>query len=151
MPKLDKKTAAAVEENEGSGFEPIPDGRYELQLRDVTVAEGPQGPYWKWEFEIPDDAPDYQGRRFWVNTSLSERAQWKLKETFDAFEVPADTDTDELIGQRVIGYVSVGTINSGQRKGQKSNNVDNLYPLSEGLEEEDLGDALGGDDSDPPW
>lgn len=130
MPKLNSKVAKKVEQQESSGgYEPIPPGPYTLRLRSVDVKEGAKGPYWVWEFEIPEGAEEYAGRRFWMNTSLSEAALWKLKEVFAAFGESPDTDTDELCGERVTGYIVQRTIQAGERKGELANQIDRVVPF----------------------
>lgn len=133
MPKLNADTAKKVEQAEDS-FKPVPDGVYILELReDVEVADGPKGPYWKWSFEIPEAHEgkdlEHAGRRFWTNTSLSADAFWKLKETFAAFGVSPDTDTEDLVKKRVKAVIITGTIQSGPKKGQERNEIDKLLPL----------------------
>lgn len=131
MPKLNTATAAAVDSAE-DGFKPIEEGVYVLQLmEDVEVAEGKKGPYWKWTFVVPADAERYAGRKFFTNTSLSEAAFFKLKETFGAFGVATDTDTEELVGRRVKALISITTIQGGQRKGDLGNEITKLMPLDD--------------------
>lgn len=134
MPKLGDELANKVEAAE-DGFKPIDDGIYILQLmEDVKVAEGQKGPYWSWTFEIPkldedgEETPN-AGRRFWHNTSLSEAAFFKLKETFSAFGVPTNTDTEDLVGRKVKALISRIIIQQGKRKGEPGNEITNLYPL----------------------
>lgn len=164
MPKLDDKKASAVEAAE-DGFKPIPEGVYILQLmEDVDVKEGDKGTYWRWTFEIPkthvvekdgekvEEELEYGGRRFWTNTSLSDAAYFKLKETFAAFGVPASTDTAELVGLKVKAQLSIKVIQSGQRKGEHSNEITKLLPLSydeEAAEKKAVEAAKGGDNSEP--
>ena len=107
MPKLNAKTAKAVEKTEGGTFAPVDPGIYHIRLRDVTAKPGPKGVYWAWEFESVE--PDVRGR-FWTNTSLSDKAHFKLKEAFEAFGVPTDTDTDELLGKVCRAQVTITTI-----------------------------------------
>lgn len=61
---------------------------------------------WSWPFTI--DATDaegnpqpFAGRKIDHKTWLSEAADYRLRKTFEAFGVPASTDTDELEGQKV--------------------------------------------------
>jgi hypothetical protein len=136
MPKLDKKTASAVDNTEaaGGGFEPIPAGLYFAFLRSVEVKDGPSGPYWVWEYEIPEDH-EYAGRRFWNNTSLSEKSKPFLKKAFDAFGVSADTNTDELCGTMVTLRIGIRT-----RKDTKelANTVAEVLPYDgEGADDDD--------------
>lgn len=141
MPQLDKKTAKRVDDTEGSSFEAIPEGIYVALLKDCKVApkEGPAGPYWTWEFEVadgPDGGDEYTHRRLWVNTSLSENADWKMQEIFKAFGVGSNTDTDTLTNEVVRLVVSQRIIEQGARKGQMSNNVDQVLPWEPGPEDE---------------
>lgn len=130
MAKLNEEIAKRVEESEDSGFEPIPDGVYHAKLMDVdTTREGPKGPYWSWEFEIIDE--EFKGRKQWNNTSLSPKADFKMKETFAAFGVPVDTDTDDLLGKIVKLVVSQRVIQSGTRQGEVGNQIDRLKPADE--------------------
>lgn len=163
MPKLDDKKAAAVDKAE-DGFKPVPEGTYIVQLmEDVDVKEGDKGTYWRWTFEVPktalvekdgeqvEEELEYAGRRFWTNTSLSDAAYFKLKETFSAFGKPTNTDTAELVGLRVKAVITQRVIQGGQRKGEIGNEISKLLPLSH---EDDAADApevaaKGGDNSDP--
>jgi hypothetical protein len=137
MPKLDKKTATRVGNAEGSSFEALPEGPYLARLREVTVRDGNKGPYWSWEFEVVGG--EHDGRRLWVNTSLSENADWKMKEVFEAFGYSTDSDTDEMVGELVKLIVSQRIIERGARQGEVGNNVDTVMPA----ETEDMVDDDG--------
>lgn len=146
MPKLNAETAKQVDKAE-DGFKPIPDGVYVLELmQDVEVAEGPSGTYWKWTFQIPEDADEFGGRRFWMNTSLSSAAFWKLKETFQAFGVATDADTEDLVKKRVKGIIINTVIQKGPKKGQERNEIDKLMPLDSKDEGPATGKGGGSDD-----
>jgi hypothetical protein len=67
-----------------------------------------------------------------VNTSLSDAADWKMKEMFEAFGVPADTDTDELLGKEIWLAVSQRVIEKGARMGETGNNVERAMPVGGG-------------------
>lgn len=146
MPKLPKNIADQVDEQEAGGFDPLEPGKYEARLREVSVSDdpGPSGAhYWNWEYEVLDEP--YKGRRLWNTTSLSEKAFFKFKESFDAFGVSPDTDTDELCGKTVKLAVSKRVISSGSRKGEMGNNVDAVLPADAGGSG---GDAAEDDDED---
>lgn len=150
MPQLNQETAQKVRDAE-DGFAPIPRGVYVMELAvDVEVGEGQKGAYWKWTLEIPE-GEQYAGRRFWLNTSLSENAFFKLKETFAAFGVDTDTNTEDLVKHKVRGVVSMQTIQKGQRAGQLGNNLDRILPLDgpsgEGIDAE--GNKLPAEDETP--
>lgn len=133
MAKLNKKLQDQTESAESSSFEPLEPGVYHLRLRDVnTDGTGPKGPYWTFEYEVLDEP--YASRRLWNNVSLSEAAAFKMKETFEAHEVPVDTDTDDMLGSVVKGQVSVRTIQQGARKGELANQIDRLMPKDEDYE-----------------
>lgn len=143
MAKLNKKLQGQTEKAEAvSGFEPVDAGWYHLRLRDVdSDREGPKGPYWTWEFESVE--PGTIGRRFWNNTSLGEKSLGFMKATFEAFGVPLDTDTDDMCGEIVKAKISVRTIQAGNRKGELTNQIDQLVPKDEDFElsEEATGDG----------
>lgn len=162
MPQLNSDKAQKVREAEDN-FAAIPRGVYVLELtEDVEVGEGQKGAYWKWTFEIPE-GEKFSTRRFWLNTSLSDNAFFKLKETFAAFGEDPETNTEDLVKRRVRGVISIQTIQKGQRAGQLGNNLDRILPLDgpsgEGIDGEGnslpedtsliKGDGKGGDDSAP--
>lgn len=146
MAKLNKSMQKQTE-NASSGFDPIPDGVYHFKLRDVDATRsGAKGPYWSWEFECVE--PPYTGRRVWNNTSLSENAAFMMKQTYDAFGVPLDTDTDDMIGGVVKLVVSERQYVANQGKPneelRRTNQVDRLMPKDDDFTYE------GGDDSPAP-
>lgn len=133
MPKLNTETARKVAEAE-DGFKPVPDGVYIVELReDVDVREGGKGTYWSWSFEVPKEHDgkelDYAGRRFWHNTSLSDAAYFKLKETFAAFGVPTDTDTEDLVKRRIKVVIRTEIQQQGKNKGKEQNVIDQLLAI----------------------
>lgn len=108
MPKLSDQQAQATDEAEG-GYELLDPGVYLGSLNQVTEKAGDKGPYWEWEFlleETDEGVALDNPSKVWENTSLSERALFRLKDMFAAFEVPTDTDTEDLLGTYV--WVSVG-------------------------------------------
>ena len=132
MPKLNATLAKQVDETEVSDFSALPEGTYTVKLLEVEAKEGRTSgkPYWLWTFEIDEEAhPDAAGRRLWVNTSLSEKASFKMKEAFLAFGYSTDSDTDEMIGEKIKVVVTQTVIEQGKRKGQIGNQVDQMLPL----------------------
>lgn len=153
MPKLDDETAQAVAEAESSGGI-MEEGIQESVLLEVTVHDGKEHPYWKWTFQNPAENADgtphpYKNWKHWHITSLSPAASFKLNEAFEAFGVPSDTDTDELIGQRVRIVVGTRTVQAGKREGELANTVENLLPLEVG--KVSSGETSTIYTSDDPW
>ncbi|QOR55591.1 MAG: hypothetical protein VM34scaffold347_2 [Phage 66_12] len=128
MPQLNQAKAAQVDsvENRGGVLEP---GVYELKLKEVEARPGKTAPLWTWVFEIPQGLPG-AGRTFFHNTSLSDAADWKLQEAFNAFGVPSSTDTDVLIGRRVKALVTKNIAEQGKRQGQFVNSIQELLPAA---------------------
>ena len=129
MPKLSKEKAQRVADNESTGFEALPEGPYKVKLVEVTTGEGQAGPYWTWKLEVVSG--DHKGRFLWNTTSLSDNADWKLKEAFEAFGYTTDSDTDEIVGEECVAVVSQRIIERGARAGQTGNNVDSLRALDD--------------------
>lgn len=144
MPKLPKTTAKKVEATETTQFEALPADKYLCRLMNVEQKPGNVADYWSWEFEViePDE---FEGRRLWANTSLSEKAFFKLKEAFEAFGVSPDTDTDELCGESALLVVSQRPIEKGARKGEMGNNVDVILP-ADGAVADSAGDEAEDED-----
>lgn len=128
MPKLPKATADAVG-NATSNRDPLPDGTYTVRLREVSAntSRNSGNPYWSWEYEVVDGP--HKGRRLWDNTSLSEKALWRVNQVFQAFGVGPDTDTDELLGSQVRAVVSQREIEGGSRAGEIGNQIERLLPV----------------------
>lgn len=134
MPKLNKTTAKKAADS-GSSFEVFDAGVYMCKLLKVTVSDKPGksgSHYWTWEVEIDDpEFAELNGRRGWLITSLSEKALFKMNETFAAFGAATDTDTDELIGNYALGTFSQEVQEEGQRKGQLQNRLEGLLPADD--------------------
>ena len=157
MPRLPAKKAKSVAKAQSSGgtINVLPDGVYTAKLVNVETGKGPKGPLWTWQYKTTDDSvPE---TTLWERTSLSPEAEWKLNETFNAFGVDPDTDTDELIGQEVRLVVQQRTIPDGARRGEKTNDIKQIRPLDEEdeeiepdeeLEEEDVEDEEEPDDEE---
>jgi hypothetical protein len=148
MPKLNKKQQQTVDKAEGGTFEPLPAGRYVATLQKVEVKPGNVADQWSWEFgNIVDTEGQKRPGRQWVNTSLSEKAAWKMKEVFEALGYSLDSDTDEMIGEKAVLHLKVEIAERGARQGEKVNRVDRVAPYDE--DEWDLpteGDGDAGDD-----
>lgn len=135
MPKLDGNVAEQVDKAE-SGTQLIEEGLYEMVLIEVAATGkdgqplvGKAGPYWSWTFAFPEDAERYAKRRAWRITSLSPDSAWVMKQMFDAFGVPADTDTDELIGKRAMVEIGHRTVTQGDNAGDIKETVKKVLPL----------------------
>lgn len=131
MPKLSKKQAASVGEQEGAAeYTLIPDCMEQVRLRDVKVSdkEGPSGyHYWTWELEIVEG--EFQNRRLWFTTSLSPQSEFVLKQAFDAFGYSTDSDTDEMLGDVCTAVIGHRVIEKGAKTGEKANTVEQLLPF----------------------
>jgi hypothetical protein len=102
---------------------------YLCKLRGVvTDRTGPAGPYWTWEFETVGVKDEPKDKRFWDNTSLSEKAIGRVGKMFEAFGMPADSDTDDAIGKLVAVEVKIGTVQSGDKAGEQRNEVVEVHP-----------------------
>jgi len=141
MPKLNKKKAKSVEAAESSGFSIIPGGVYVSELTKVEVHPSPAGnaDVWWAFFKVVEDG-DHEGHELLGFVSLSDKAEFKMKEFFDAFGEPADTDTDDLLGEEIRLAVSVITAQKGKRQGQEINSVEEFLPLD--------GKGTGGEDAE---
>lgn len=102
-------------------------GYYLAKLDEVDdTPVGPKGPYWKWIFKY-EDVP---GKAF-LNTSLSDSARGSRGAVFKAFDADPSSDTDELLGELCVLYISKGKIQGGKRMGEWGNNIDAVLPATD--------------------
>ena len=127
MPQLNESLASGIDE-EPHSVGVLEPGVYEAVLMEVEAKPGKVAPLWSWRYEIaPGEVGE--GRTMYNNTSLSKEAKWKMKETFDAFGVPANTNTDRLIGQRVKLLVAKVIAEQGKRKGMFVNQIQEVMTV----------------------
>lgn len=168
MPKLAAKHRKKVQKAEAvtGEYEPLPAGKYIGTLAGVEARDSSNGnAMWVAEFEdIHDLEGDRMPGRQWYQMMLpidempadyqpksskkSPEEAWeayqamtagRLKAFFEAFGFEENSDTDEMIGERVVLQIGVRTINSGVKAGQKGNNVNGVASL-------DSVDYEGGDE-----
>lgn len=165
MPKLDKKMSkrvAAADPVVGGDFEPLPAGKYAARLSKVEVRPNPDKygqTQWAVEYDqIHDlDGEKKPGRQFQTLTipgssephpsydkSPEKWEQYqnmmagRLAAFFEAFGFTADSDTDEMVGEWALLNLRVRTIESGDRKGQKTNEVNGTEPVPDDWEEPEI-------------
>lgn len=146
MPKALQKTVADAEAVSGD-FELLAPGRYVACLNKVEAKNSAAGnPMWVWEFnEIRDMDGNKKPGRLWYNTMIPQAKmpsgvpdseKWetaqrlsagRLKAAFEAFGYTLDSDTDEMIGDKVVLAVGVDTIQKGPKAGQQTNRVNALH------------------------
>lgn len=131
MPKLSNEAAKKANEAEGSSSrEPLPEGKYRVRLLEVESTKSAAGnPMWVWKFEA-ENPEEHAGRWLWERTAIQENTMWKLRQVFDAFGVPADTDTDDLIGARVDLMVGQTVAQRGKMQGKIVNEITEFLPAS---------------------
>lgn len=169
MPKLaakDRKKVAKAEAVSG-GFEPLKPGKYIAELTEVEAKKSAAGnPMWVAEFQSITtlDGDEKPGRQ-WYNLNLptsdtppdgyekgeEKWAQYqglcagRIKAFFEAFGYTEDSDTDEMIGDRVVLQIGIRTIQNGDRKGESTNTVNGVAPL-DSVDFEDAEEGGGGDE-----
>lgn len=153
MPKLAAKDRKKVEKSEavGGGFEPLKAGKYVAELSDVEAKNSAAGnPMWVAEFtEIHNLDGEKQPGRQWYNLNLPTSPtppenyekgadKWeqyqnlcsgRIKAFFEAFGYSPDSDTDEMIGERVVLQIGIRTIQNGARAGETTNSVNGVQAL----------------------
>lgn len=122
MAQLTTDMASTVEKAEDP-FGLIDEGTYLVRLeKDVDVKDGSNAPYWQWTFVIEPGQP-FAGRKITHRTSLADNAFFRLRQTFEAFEVPASTNTEELVGKTIRLKMIAKVSNFGQRAGEWVNEI----------------------------
>lgn len=122
MPKLDEQQQQVTDQAEG--FRLLEPGLYAARLQKVEEKPGTEAKQWSWEFgAIHDlDGERHPGRQ-WVNTSLSPKAAWKMKEVFDALGYSVDSATEEMIGEWAVLVIEQHVAEKGRKAGKLVNGV----------------------------
>ncbi|WAB10093.1 hypothetical protein SEA_JUMBOSET_45 [Arthrobacter phage Jumboset] len=162
MPKLNKKLAAAVETAEvvSGDFPLLDNGYYYAQLGDVEVQDGNYAPVWNATLEnlhkqstnekasgkqwlrlnvVSDEkapASYTNGDKKWA--SFHSMSQGQLRGFFEAFGYTPDSDTDEMRGEWALIKVGTRIISSGDRKGEKVNEVKSIGPVPDDFDSTEL-------------
>lgn len=156
MPRLAKGLAKTVADAEAvtGAFELIKPGKYIATLKQVeSKTSGTGKPGWNWEF---GDILDLEGKkvpgRQWLWTMLpgakapkdessDEYKKWetserlsagRIKGIFEAFGFETDSDTDEMLGEKIVLQIGIQTIKAGPKKGEEQNYIVKLIPFNEG-------------------
>ena len=170
----DRKKVEKAEALGDGDFPLIPPGKYIAELTGVEARTSAAGnPMWVAEFsEITGpDGETFPGRQ-WYNLNLpttptppdgyvpkgrekdpvkawesyQNMCSGRIKGFFEAFGYSADSDTDEMIGERCVITIGERVINQGPKAGQKANQVNGVaaldsVPWADGIE-------VGGGDED---
>jgi hypothetical protein len=125
-----------------SSFEPLPEGQYDVIVERVEVRESKSSDndYLNWEFVVQDE--EYEDRRLWMITSLSEKALFRLKDVFLALGVIADdeevdiewddsvditpTEGPQLLNPEVTGIACVAVVTNEMYEGRERNRVNEV-------------------------
>lgn len=129
--KLNKTVAAqarkAAEENKATPRGPMPEGTYELRVADIKNGTSSTGnAMWVWEFRVTaaEGQEDYKNRKLTERTALTESALWKLANIFEGLGVPLETDSDDLIGLKLMAYVGTEEGRGEKNAGKVFNNIE---------------------------
>lgn len=102
MAKLGPQMVKKVNAADDDPFAPLPKGYHKLKLTKVESGKSKNSGknMWTWHFKAIEPGPQKELREYSVFDQ-----EWKFKQIFGAFGVPADTDTDELVGKTVIAEI----------------------------------------------
>lgn len=148
MPKALQKTVGDADPISGS-FEPLPPGRYVATLAKVEAKNSASGnTMWVWEFDsLHDMDGNKKPGRQWYNTMVPQSKapanldadalkKWetgqrlsagRLRAIFEAFGYTLDSDTDEMLGERVVLQIGIETISKGPKTGERTNRVNGVF------------------------
>lgn len=153
MPKLAAKDRKKVEKAEAvTGEFPVwPAGKYIAELTEVEAKASAAGnPMWVAEFQnFTNSEGEVMPGRQWYNLNLPTsdtppdgyekgEEKWlqyqglcsgRIKAFFEAFGYTVDSDTDEMIGDRVVVQIGIRTIQKGEKAGQQTNTINAVHPL----------------------
>jgi len=126
------------EEDVQGNFALLPEDLYLCKLKKATEYEPGKdkeygGVNLQWEVVQPREfrGKDEDGNQYgdlFLRLSWSPKAAWKIREFWDALGYEYDSDFDEPVeqGEQAILSVTQSLVPYGKRKGQMSNNVDEV-------------------------
>lgn len=108
----------------------VPEGDYEVKVKEITKETGEKADYLKWIFTIT--GPKHEGASLYHNTSLAPQALWNLRNLLETLGVevpngPLDLDLPELI-DLTCGVVVIHETYEGQKKAR----IGDFFPLEGG-------------------
>lgn len=134
MPKMPQETIDKCESGEASGGggrrNPVPDGYYELELVEQEEYPDPGSGYGgiNLKFEVVRPV-GYQGKWVWDRASYNPNSAWKWRSLCDATGYTYDSDSEEMVSEHMIAYVSQEVQTKGVNKGRVNNRIDEYYSL----------------------
>lgn len=167
---------AEIRDPGSGSFEPIPAGKYLATLvgveeRDnafgekswsaeftdlINIRTGETAPGRQWfNMDLPNETmpDDYEPRK--VKKGQTRQEAWdalqqvrasQIHAFFEALGYEVDSDTDEMIDEKAILVVGIRTIQSGTRKGERTNFVRGILAVPDDLDIDALGDGDEDDD-----
>lgn len=96
-----------------SGFEVLPEGIYEGEVKKVELKtnKAGDGQYLNFEWEVIDE--EGKAKKVWDIASLKPQALWKLKSVLDAFGMQADgsveLEPEDFVGQQAQLKLKIDT------------------------------------------
>lgn len=145
-------TLEEVEAKDSQAGNPL----WNITYSDLENMDGESAPGKQWftlmmpQDEMPDGykpgaaalkRADGDREQAWAN--YQEFVAGRIKAWFEAHGYDLSSDTEEMVGSKVILQIGIETIQSGNRAGEKTNRVNNVLPF-----DEDEHAAGGGDDGD---
>jgi hypothetical protein len=118
------------------------------EFQNIVTLDGEEKPGRQWyNLNLPttDTPPDgyEKGAEKWEQ--YQGLCAGRIKAFFEAFGYTEDSDTDEMIGDRVVLQIGIRTIQNGDRKGESTNTVNGVAPL-DSVDFEDAEGEGGGDE-----
>ncbi len=124
----------------------IPEDDYAVKPVGATLEDGDKAQYIAWELEITEG--EYEGKKLYTNTSLSENALWRLRTMLEAMgvEVPdgvMEIDLEEILKDEPEFGVTVA---HEDYEGRPRAQVVECFPAKDA--EEEKGSKKGGKDKE---
>jgi len=132
MPKPPQEIVDRIESGEaqegGDRRKPVPEGYYLLQILEGVEYTGSEfdGVNTKWTVVEPRG---FKGKWIWDRLSYNPAAAFRWQNLYDATGYDYNTDTDELVDaeELVVAHVVQRIIDSGPRKGEVTNNIEEYF------------------------
>lgn len=128
-----------VDFSDAQSFEALERGEYHALIEKVEYREATEeGKYDYLNVELTITEPGFEGRKLWFIWSLSPKALWRMKQSFenlglpsDVIEIDYDDDTMLVTEPELVGLPLIAVVTQRTYQGQVQNNVDTVLASDE--------------------
>lgn len=112
----------------------LPEGIYHARVDEITVEEGTEYQYLKWVFKTIDDDPKLNDKALFLNTSLSPKSLWNLRNLLETLGVETPDSEVDLEPETWYNLELMLKVQHEEYEGKARAKISDFTPLEESTE-----------------